>query len=176
MKWKNVRGYEGYYQVSNLGHVKRVKPASGTYYGKLLKPIVRHSSQSSRKTYPCVTVSLSKDGKLRIFHVSRLVAAAFIGPCPAGLQVNHKDGDTFNNASWNLEYVTNKENAQHAVNLGLYVRGVDHLSAKIAEDDVRKIRCLVLKGWTMQAIADKYKLHISTVWAMVHRKTWKHVT
>jgi hypothetical protein len=114
--WKDVKGYEGIYQVSNLGNVKRL-PYSQTmtwlktecerhYNGNVLTP--------SKKDGKYQVVQLSKDGKSKQFYVHRIVASAFIGEIPRGLSVNHIDKDIDNNRSDNLEIVTYRDNTIHA--------------------------------------------------------------
>lgn len=96
--WKNVAGYEGLYQVSDLGRVKSLK------YGKvrILKP------QPDGDGYPYVT--LCREGKRKLIHIHRLVAKAFI-PNPLNLPVvNHKDENPKNNTVDNLEWCTVKYN------------------------------------------------------------------
>jgi hypothetical protein len=98
-KWKPVAGYEGFYEVSSLGRIRRSK--SG--YILRLSPI--------KKGY--LTVRLNRFGKAKSFLVHGLVAKAFIGERPAGYQVNHKDLLKSNNAVSNLEYLTGRENVRH---------------------------------------------------------------
>lgn len=105
--WKDIKGYEGLYQVSSWGNVKGKKG--------ILKPYI------TEKGY--LKVGLFKDGKNHKKRVNRLVAEAFI-PNPLNLpQVNHKDGNKKNNSVSNLEYCTNSENRNHAENMrnGVYV-------------------------------------------------------
>ncbi len=64
-------------------------------------------------------VHLRKDGLTVPCKIHRLVAEAFIGPAPEGLQVNHRDGVKTNNRAENLEWVTRSENMQHAYAMGL---------------------------------------------------------
>lgn len=106
--WKDIEGYEGEYQISNLGRVKSLpkKCFNGKGYfikaGRILKPI------QDKKGY--LNVWLRKN----IFKVHRLVAMTFI-PNPDNLpQVNHKDGNKTNNKVINLEWVTDGENLLHA--------------------------------------------------------------
>ena len=91
-QWKDIKGYESIYQVSNLGNVKNVKR------NKLLK------QESINGKYKRVTLTLNK--KQKHFQVHRLVATAFI-PNPLNLPcVNHKDENPSNNNVYNLEWCT----------------------------------------------------------------------
>jgi excisionase family DNA binding protein len=111
VEWRPVSGYEGLYEVSSDGWVRRAADGQGTPgAGYVLTPWIR-------SRYPCV--SLYRAGRRCKRSVHLLVAAAFLGPCPPGLQCNHKDGDTANSRAANLEYVTPAENGRHAVRLGL---------------------------------------------------------
>ena len=88
--WKPIEGYEGYYEVSDLGNIRRIMPAIGTKAGRVLKP-----SKIPNRGYS--VVFLSKNPKDRkAFRVCRLVAKAFIGKPPSFLhETNHKNGITF---------------------------------------------------------------------------------
>lgn len=102
-----------------------------------------------------------------------MVAWAFLGPCPDGKQVNHKDGNKRNNRPTNLEYVTAVENAQHAIAHGLRadVRGMHNGRAKLTERAVREIRAAQGNVRSVD-LAKKYgvsKGAISHVWT---RFTW----
>lgn len=97
--WKNVKDYEGLYQVSNLGRVKRVS------YNKILKP--------SCNKYGYLIVGLYKNGKSKSHYIHRLVANEFITnpnnlPC-----INHMDENKFNNTVENLEWCTHKYNSNY---------------------------------------------------------------
>lgn len=110
--WKDIIGYEGLYQVSNLGRVRS--------YDKVIKMSdgrVRHDKGRLLKTsivrnYKCIT--LYHNNKSKSFKIHRLVATAFI-PNPYDLpQVNHIDEDKLNNRIENLEWVTALENNKHS--------------------------------------------------------------
>lgn len=116
--WKDVKGYDGKYQVSNLGNVRSVDRtftnACGvvvTRKGTILKPRV------NRNGY--MRVTMHKGGKVNTEVIHRCVAVAFI-PNPEELpQVNHKDGNKRNNNVSNLEWCTSMENMHHAAQKGL---------------------------------------------------------
>lgn len=104
-KWLDVVGYEGLYQVSDLGRIKRDGHIKATYIDK----------------GGYITVSLSKKSKQKTLKVHRLVALAFI-PNPDGkITVNHIDGNKHNNSVKNLEWSTHSENHKHAYRLGLKI-------------------------------------------------------
>ena len=106
--WKSIEGYEGYYEVSNLGRVRSLKRKG--YKNGTLK-------QGSSHTQYWVVV-LCKDGKRITKLVHRLVAKAFIPNPDNKPQVNHIDSNRKNNRVDNLEWVTPKENSQHAYDSG----------------------------------------------------------
>lgn len=113
IEWRAVVGYEGVYEVSNQGHVRRIGRAKGTQVGKHLKP-----AWSLKRQY--TTVILCRASKKKMATVHSLVAEAFIGPRPEGWEINHKDGHKLNNDLSNLEYVSKSANALHAVDLGFH--------------------------------------------------------
>ena len=100
--WKDIEGYEGLYQVNNLGRVKRYYKNSKE---KILKPF------SNRDGY--LNVKLYKEGKSKQSKVHRLVAQAFILNPEDKPEVNHKDEDKTNNKVENLEWMTRRENINY---------------------------------------------------------------
>lgn len=109
--WLSVPGYEGWYDVSDQGRIARVRGGRGTRPGVLAGTIDNLGYRS---------VSLWRGNKGRTCRVHRLVMLAFVGPPPAGHQVNHKDGDKSNAKCENLEYVTTSQNHRHAYASGLH--------------------------------------------------------
>lgn len=103
--WKDVVGYEGFYQVSNKGNVYSVerKDSRGQRRGgRILKP------RYTRRSY--IQVQLWKNGKSKNKYTHRLVAESFI-PNPKGfLEINHKDENKSNNRVENLEWCTREYN------------------------------------------------------------------
>lgn len=114
--WKDIKGYEGLYQVSNLGRVKSLerKVWSGTtFYTRSEKLLKQWKCRSHNRDF-YLYVTLSKHGIHKNVGVHRLVAQAFISN-PSNLpEVNHKDGNKTNNVISNLEFCTCKENQNHS--------------------------------------------------------------
>mgnify|MGYP002616187008 FL=1 len=112
--WKDVKGYEGYYQVSNMGRVKSMRvlktPKNGV---KCRKNTFLSTKTSHDKQY--ILVALCRDGERKQVQVHRLVAEAFI-PNPKNLPfVNHKDENPSNNCADNLEWCTHEYNLQYSM-------------------------------------------------------------
>src|SRR5262249_4900184 len=118
-------------------------------------------------------LNLYKGGRVKHFYVHRLVAEAFLGPIPPGLEVNHKDGDKANNDISNLEIVTAQENQRHARALGVGPPTPKDL-AKLSEQQVREIRRL--KGVAApREVAERFGVGARTIYLIWEGKTWKHV-
>ena len=103
----------GDYEVNEIGEVRRATASINTAEGRMKKPC------KSSNGY--MIVGCFSNGKRTNVLVHRAVAEAFIGPCPNGWQVNHKDGNKCNNRLENLEYVSVSGNMIHAIREGLHV-------------------------------------------------------
>jgi len=115
-RWLPVVGYEGFYSVSDLGRVMRIGRSPRCKRDRLLNP-----NDAGSTGY--LSVSLSVDNKRKGVDVHLLVMAAFVGPCPEGHNVNHKDNVKTNSRLSNLEYLTFSQNTQHALALGAMATG-----------------------------------------------------
>ena len=119
--WKDITGYEGLYQVSDDGHIRRILANGKT------RPVKNRPSGNGY-----YTVCLSDHCKKKTFAVHRLVAETFLR-VPTDMEVNHKDGNKLNNNVDNLEWVTQKQNQHHAIQV---------LSKNPWGKPPRKVNCL----------------------------------
>jgi hypothetical protein len=117
--WIDISGYEGLYQVSNLGRVKSCE-RKVAHYPKGLRLVKEKIMKQSIVRGGYCMVELSKNNTQKCKIVSKLVAVAFIPFEKNDLEVNHKDGNKKNNNVENLEWLTHKQNQEHAVNNKLY--------------------------------------------------------
>lgn len=170
-KWKDVVGYEGLYQVSNLGRVKRIGKAPGTVPGYIL------STPLNSDGYPICC--LHNNGR-KTTRVHRIVARAFLGTPPTNKpEVNHLDGNKSNNRIENLEYTSRSENLKHVFRcLGREpVRICGEKSGKnaITEEDVREIRKLAGQKIPYSKIEKLYPIGKAQIRRIVILEKWKHV-
>lgn len=111
-RWLPVVGFEGWYEVSSLGRVRRIRKPAGAPTCRLLK--------ASPDTWGYLSVRPSAPGKpQRTLRVHLLVADAFIGPRADGFEVDHRDGVKAHCELSNLEVVTHSVNMKRAYALGL---------------------------------------------------------
>lgn len=128
--------------------------------GKVVKP------QPNGKGYLRVSIG----GKLQFVH--RLVAEKYIPNPQNKEQVNHKDGNKWNNSVDNLEWTTNDENRKHAVKNRLHLCGEDCPWSVLTKSDVEFIRSN--HGMTINELCEKFNVHRSTISGILHYRTWKN--
>lgn len=170
-EWRAVPGTDGLYSVSSYGRVRSepIPGRVGRQRGRILSP------HADTKGYP-IFVACFTSGMRWTAKVHRAVAAAFLGACPEGMQVNHKDGDKLNNHVENLEYVSCKDNIVHGWETGLYRPREGEIAGnvKLTEDDVRAIRA-IYPAKSLHELGELYGVSFATIQLIVKRKTWKHV-
>lgn len=172
--WKIIPGWP--YEASNLGRIRRSPDApktNGATRGKVLR-----SCRGGVGNY--LYVGLNHKGKRWHTTVHILVAFAFLGPRPEGKEVNHKDGDKYNNCIDNLEYVTHQENQIHAARVLKRIappkmKGSKNPSSKLTEPKVKEIRRLLALGDTIKSIAERFRVGKSTINRIKSGTHWKHV-
>jgi hypothetical protein len=134
------------------------------------------SKHLSNKSYYFVSMYLK--GKTFKFYLHRLVAECYIPNPENKPQVNHINGNKLDNRIVNLEWVTNQENRNHAVENGLHPKGEQMGNSKFTEEDIKWIRQNYIPNhhqFGMSAIARKFNTYASTIHKIIHRTRWKHI-
>lgn len=163
-EWRDIDGWPEY-EVSNYGFVRRVTPAFGTKPGK------RQARAIGSHGYYVVSLARANEKKHDAL-VHRLVAAAFIGPLPAGMQVCHNDGGRLTSFVSNLRIDTPAGNASDRVGHGTENRGERCGSNKYSRDRVLEVRSMFDGGATITEIARKFDMPQPTVRGMAKRQIW----
>lgn len=112
-EWRDIEGYEGMYQVSNLGRIKRL-PLGKQWPCRQTHNNIRKYKKSNSGYF---VVNLSKQNKVKFHFVHRLVATAFIPNTENLPQINHKDDDKTNNRVENLEWCSRKYNIYYGTGI-----------------------------------------------------------
>jgi len=191
-QWKIITAYPNY-AVSNLGRVMRV--VTNKYHPR--QRILKTASDSDG--YQVVTLYNPKPMTKK---VHQLVMRAFVGPCPKNQEINHKNGIKVDNTRTNLEYVTPRQNKDHAIRhkltafgdrnamrkypgknkIGEYaknhperVQGINNPKAKLSENDVREIRRLSDTGIQTIIVARRFGVTTTTIRGIKNRSHWRHI-
>jgi hypothetical protein len=147
-EWRPVVSFEDLYEVSDAGRVRRTgkahKAGNGQGGGARIGRILKQQPFGGYRA-----VFLWKEGRQRTCLVHVLVAAAFLGPCPDGMEVNHKEGrHKWDNSVGNLEYMTRSDNAKHA-----YATGLRHPIYRLCDEEKVRARQLKRDGLGSRRIA-----------------------
>jgi hypothetical protein len=138
---------------------------------RLLKP--------QRDSHGYATVQLCKQGSRHQYPLHRLVSAHFLGKCPKGFEVNHKNGMKSDARLENLEYVTRSQNACHAHRvLGISNNprhGEANNTAKLTNREALEIRTLWESGLRGPELGKRFRVDKGTIYSIIHRKSWKHI-
>lgn len=151
--WRPVVEYEDYYEVSNLGRVRRKTGGQGAIAGRILS---WHTATSTGYA----NVRLVAGAKAKGINVHKLVTRAFLGVKPAGMVTRHLDGNKLNNCISNLRYGTALENARDRAAHG-NTRGAP---LKLSHRDVADIRRRFARGESRKELASIYGVSLSHIY------------
>lgn len=148
--FKEIKGYEGFYEISNLGNVR-----STSYKGtRILKPAI------TKNGYLNVVLCINQHKEHRLVH--RLVAEAFISNPNNYLTVNHKDENKLNNCVDNLEWMSVEDNNRYSN------------SKMLTKEQVLQIPNLIEKGYTQLEIANHFKVSRRAIQSILRGEHWNN--
>lgn len=166
--FKDIPGYEGLYQISNFGKVKSLPRKENHFKEKVL------TVRLDRGGYPVTFFRYKTKGKWIKIH--RAIAMAFINNPLCKEVVNHIDGDKQNYNILNLEWVTDRENKDHAMTNRLYAAGEKNNGAKLKEEQVKEIRELYkTKKLTIRELSQKFDISWCSVQRITSYSNWKYI-
>jgi hypothetical protein len=160
-RWRPVVGWEGVYEVSSLGRIRKLLPQD-------IRPTLKGA-------YLAVTLR-GPDGRSLSTSVHSLVAEAFIGPRPAGEDVCHGPAGHLDNSVANLSYGTHAKNCgPDRYRDGTILLGTRVATAKLTEEIVRECRARVAAGESKADLAREFGVSKTAIIFAVRGDTWRHV-
>jgi hypothetical protein len=185
-EWRDIAGYEGMYQVSSLGSVRRLPGVLNNgrrWRGRVLKQMVDKHGYAN--------VCLCKDNVKAKTRTGRLVAHHFIGPCPDGKELAHCDGVRLNNRVTNLQWKTHIDNEADKERHGTKPVGLrngkhtmpekrlcrtSHPMHKLTEDQVWDIRRLLAAGRSAYSLGPVFGVSKQAILLIKRGKNWATLT
>lgn len=165
-RWLAVAGYQGLYEISDLGRVRSFHVGPSGKRGGLLRP-------APTGVHPHLCVVLCKDGEHRTRLVHQLVLEAFVGPRPNGLESLHGPGGAFDNRLVNLSWGSKSQNnGADKVRDGTTGRGDRAWKVKLTEADVAECRRRYVAGETFVQIASAYGLSRQGMASAIRGTNW----
>lgn len=179
-EWRDIKGYEGSYQVSSLGKIKGLDRTIKTKGGT--RRVFERIKSTHVMKIGYVGVNLSLNGKTKLHYVHRVIAQAFIPNPDDKAQVNHKDFDRQNNSILNLEWATQAENSLHAwtkkervVSDVCACIGEDKPNSVLTNDQAKEIVRLLHAGLGPKEIAEKLNINAMAIYKISQGENWKHL-
>lgn len=161
--WKNVVGWEEFYEISNLGNieskVRKGKTSFGerTYAGKQVNAFVHSNGY--------LTVNLTTNKQRKQVSVHRLVAQAFLGNCPDGMECCHNNGIKNDCRLENLRWDTRKNNHADKKIHGTQQHNIKKLTPELAKE-IKEIK------EKAELIAKKYNISVTQIWRIKTGRSW----
>lgn len=162
-RWSRIESHPAY-SISDAGRVRRDRGGMGSRVGRILRAEVSSTGY--------FTVLLSGVYPRRRVAVHRLVATAFLTADPERQFVNHKNADKLDNRVENLEWVTRRENEDHAHTAGLKPRGETNGNSKLSERNILEIRS---STESLSVIGTRLGVSRGAISKIRNNKRWRHV-
>ena len=166
--WKDIVNYEGIYQISNFGNVRRWRIKRKCWY---------YLKSSINGNVPYLAIDLSKNGKRKRFLIHRLVAYSFCkrkGDCT---YIDHINNNTLDNRSLNLRWITQSENIKKSYDQNRKRKNRGELNGmnKFTKEEVLKIRDLNRLGVSKKIIVSKFNISYQHLRDILSGKRWGHI-
>jgi|LakMenE01Jun11ns_1017448.scaffolds.fasta_scaffold9864185_3 hypothetical protein len=180
-KWRKIPTFAERYEVSNMGRLRTNEYVANCKNGKTSrrKAKMLYGSYSSIRKYKLdrylMTTLKTIEGRRMTTYIHRLVALAFVENPLNKPHVNHKDGNTLNNLPINLEWVTNRENIQHAHDNGLINTPVGEKANKAKLTNAQVIEIMNTEGKPID-IAKKYGVSNGLISSIKTGRYWGAIT
>lgn len=172
--WRKIPGFDGCYEVSSIGRVRSTDRPHIDKNGKKTRFPSKILRTCSGKTSPYLMVNLSVGNVAAKYMVHRLVAMSFLSKWNSDCEINHIDGNVYNNCINNLEMCTRKENYQHAIDEKLKKDyGQFSSNAKLSNVDVKRIRKLNNLGVAQRDLAIAFNVCKQTISSIVNFKIYR---
>lgn len=177
-EWRDIPGYEGFYQASSTGLIRSLDRAH-TWTGVHGQTVVRIIKSKLRRAHinpsGYFTLHLNKHGGRKLYTVHQLIALSFHGPRPAGFDTCHNNGSETDNRPENLRYAPRKNNIADKKLHGTALMGERHLLSKLTEASA--IAIYQARGSTPASrLACSYGVSATTILSVWHGRTWSQVT
>jgi len=170
-EWRPITGYKGLYDVSSWGRVRSWLACNEhSREPHILAP------WTNGRRYPAV--HLRKDGNGQVINIHRVVADAFLGQCPPGYIVHHKNENRCDNRVENLEYVSRSVHygTRHDGPPRNYLRGEKNPNAILTKEKVIEIRQEFTSGKASRhKLAEKHRVSYYAICDILTGKSWKHL-
>ncbi len=177
--WRDIPGWKGMYQASNLGRIKSlaryIVTVKGTKY-----PIEEKILKGHVDTKGYIQVEFKRNRRRHIIALHRLIALAFIPNPENKPQINHINGNKTDNRIENLEWCTGSENVRHAWNnrLNHALHGEQHPNAKLTNEQAKWVKEHYIprdKEYGVNAMARKFNVSTTPIYNILKKKGWKHI-
>lgn len=176
--WKDIPGYQGYYQVSDFGRVRsvdRLVVSGCPWHANGMRLSKGKILRQNRHLDGRLNVGLFKEGLREERNVHRLVLRTFVSECPDGMEGCHNDGDASNNSLTNLRWDTHQKNMDDQVIHGTRQRGEKSHRAKLTVALIESARSASARGIRQRDIAAMIGVCQATISQALSGERWKHL-